>query len=85
MRVVRLRNEEDRDSMERPEAMESGSILMSGISEAGIMVAIDILESGRRSQTPPAEYLISDSSTRVVNFIASTIHQHGYWRGLRKK
>jgi len=74
-----------RDSMERPEAMESGSILMSGITTAGIMEAISIIESGPRSQTQPKEYLIPDSSTRVVNFIASTVHQHGYWSGLRKR
>jgi UDP-N-acetylglucosamine 2-epimerase (non-hydrolysing) len=74
-----------RDSMERPEAMESGSILMSGITTEGIMEAISIIESGPRSRTQPQEYLIPDSSTRVVNFIASTVHQHGYWNGLRKR
>jgi UDP-N-acetylglucosamine 2-epimerase (non-hydrolysing) len=70
--------------MERPEALEAGSILMSGISEAGIMEAIEIIESGPTSMSPPAEYLIPDSSTRVVNFIASTVHQHAFWNGLRK-
>jgi UDP-N-acetyl-L-fucosamine synthase len=73
-----------RDSMERPEALEAGSILMSGISEAGIIEAIEIVESGRTSMSPPPEYLIPDSSTRVVNFIASTVHQHAFWNGLRK-
>ena len=74
-----------RDSMERPEALEAGSILMSGISSAGIMEAIDILESGVISKSAPSEYLIPDSSTRVVNFIASTVHQHSFWSGLRKE
>jgi UDP-N-acetyl-L-fucosamine synthase len=73
-----------RNSMERPEALEAGSILMSGISSAGIMEAILILESGVISNSPPSEYLIPDSSTRVVNFIASTVHQHSFWTGLRK-
>jgi UDP-N-acetylglucosamine 2-epimerase (non-hydrolysing) len=73
-----------RDSMERPEALEAGSILMSGISESGIMEAIYVLESGKASKSVPIEYLISDSSTRVVNFIASTIHQHSFWSGMRK-
>ena len=73
-----------RDSMERPEALEAGSILMSGISESGIMEAIAVLESGRPSKSAPPEYLIPDSSTRVVNFIASTVHQHSFWSGLRK-
>jgi UDP-N-acetylglucosamine 2-epimerase (non-hydrolysing) len=73
-----------RDSMERPEALEAGSILMSGISSAGVMEAILTLESGVISKSAPSEYLIPDSSTRVVNFIASTVHQHSFWTGLRK-
>ena len=73
-----------RDSMERPEALEAGSILMSGISETGIIEAIEILEGGAVSKSAPPDYLIPDTSTRVVNFIASTIHQHGFWSGLRK-
>lgn len=73
-----------RDSMERPEALEAGTILLSGISEAGIMKAIDILESGSISRSAPSEYLIPDSSTRVVNFMASTVDQHGFWSGLRQ-
>jgi UDP-N-acetylglucosamine 2-epimerase len=73
-----------RDSMERPEALEAGSVLMSGISEAGIMKAIDILESGLKSRSVPPEYLIPDSSTRVVNFMSSTVYQHSFWSGLRQ-
>lgn len=72
-----------RDSMERPEALESGSILMSGITKEGIIEAISILESGAASHSHPPEYLISDTSTRVTNFISSTIHQHSFWNGLR--
>ena len=73
-----------RDSMERPEALESGSIILSGISSEGILEAIEVLESGPASQIPPHEYLIPDTSTRVVNFIISTIHKHHFWSGLRK-
>jgi UDP-N-acetyl-L-fucosamine synthase len=72
-----------RDSMERPEALESGCIVMSGITKEGILESISIIESGSSSQTPPHEYLIADTSTRVTNFIASTVHQHGFWNGLR--
>ena len=72
-----------RDSMERPEALESGSVLLSGISKEGIIEAISIIESGTASHTHPHEYLIPDTSTRVTNFISSTIHQHSFWNGLR--
>jgi UDP-N-acetylglucosamine 2-epimerase (non-hydrolysing) len=72
-----------RDSMERPEALESGCVIMSGITSEGILESISIIESGPSSQVPPHEYLISDTSTRVTNFISSTVHQHGFWNGLR--
>lgn len=74
-----------RDSMERPEALESGSILLSGITPAGVMEAISIIEMMPKSRTQPQEYLIPDCSTRVVNYISSTVHQHHYWSGLRKR
>lgn len=72
-----------RDSMERHEALESGSVLMSGISKEGIIDAIAVIESGKTSRIHPNEYLIPDTSTRVTNFISSTIHQHSFWNGLR--
>ena len=72
-----------RDSMERPEALEAGSIIMSGIDKLGVLKSIEVIESGSVSESPPDEYLISDSSTRVVNFLASTIFQHKFWSGLR--
>jgi UDP-N-acetylglucosamine 2-epimerase len=72
-----------RDSMERPEALESGSIIMSGLNRVGILKSIDVLESGPTSKSPPYEYLIPDTSTRVINFITSTIYQHKFWNGLR--
>ena len=74
-----------RDSMERPEALETGSIILSGLSQKGIIDSIRVIESGSTSKTPPSEYMIPDTSTRVINFISSTIHQHSFWSGLRKQ
>jgi UDP-N-acetylglucosamine 2-epimerase (non-hydrolysing) len=74
-----------RDSLERPEALEAGSIILSGITRKGILEAITILENSAPSQRAPQEYLIPDSSTRVLRFIASTVHQHNFWSGLRSK
>lgn len=72
-----------RDSMERPEALESGSIVMSGIKKQGVLKSIEVIESGPVSKFPPREYLFPDTSTRVVNFITSTIFAHKFWSGLR--
>jgi UDP-N-acetylglucosamine 2-epimerase len=74
-----------RDSMERPEALESGSIIMSGINRVGVLKSIEVIESGPVSISPPPEYLIPDTSTRVLNFITSTIYQHKFWSGLRNQ
>jgi UDP-N-acetylglucosamine 2-epimerase (non-hydrolysing) len=71
--------------MERPEALESGSIIMSGINKVGILKSIEVTESGPASISPPSEYLIADTSTRVLNFVTSTIYQHKFWSGLRNK
>ena len=72
-----------RDSMERPEALESGSIVMSGIKKQSVLKSIEVIESGPVSKSPPREYLFPDTSTRVVNFITSTIFAHKFWSGLR--
>ena len=72
-----------RDSMERPEALETGSVIMSGISIKGISEAVRILLNLPSSASIPDEYLVTDTSTRVVNFIASTIHSHNFRIGLR--
>jgi UDP-N-acetylglucosamine 2-epimerase (non-hydrolysing) len=73
-----------RNSMERPEALEAGSIILSGISSQGVLKAVEVIESGKTSKSPPLDYLIPDTSTRVINFITSTIFQHHYWSGIRK-
>ena len=74
-----------RDSMERPEALESASIVLAGIEANGIIRAISITESDSSKPCPPAEYLIENTTERVVKFIASTIQQHGFWSGIRSK
>jgi UDP-N-acetylglucosamine 2-epimerase (non-hydrolysing) len=73
-----------RDSMERPEALEAGSIVMAGIESNHILQAIELVESSLRSVSIPEEYRIQDTSTRVINFLFSTIHRHQFWNGLRK-
>ena len=72
-----------RDSMERPEALEAGSIIMCGIETDQVMEAIRIVESSEPASVPPVEYQFLDVSTRIVNVLVSTVHQHQFWNGLR--
>jgi len=71
-----------RDSMERPEALESGSILMSGTNPKNILQAIDLVLQHEETSNPPVEYQITDTSNRVINFIISTVYQHHFWNSL---
>jgi UDP-N-acetylglucosamine 2-epimerase (non-hydrolysing) len=73
-----------RDSMERPEALEAGTIVMSGIEPERVIEAITLVESEGFGSISPIEYRIPDTSTRVVNFLISTVHQYNFWNGIRK-
>lgn len=71
-----------RDSMERPEALEAGSILMCGLRQDHVIEAIEILESSKPVINHPEEYSYLDVSTRITNVLVSTVHQHKFWNGL---
>jgi UDP-N-acetylglucosamine 2-epimerase (non-hydrolysing) len=79
-----------RDSMERPEALEFGGIVMTGLNAANVIEGIrSVTEDGSSakgapSQSLPAGYEVTDCSTRVVRFMLSTISRHHEWAGIRK-
>ena len=74
-----------RDSMERPEALDTGSIIMTGLRKdevlAGIEMAISLPIDFENSL--PLGYEVSDFSNRVTRFILSTVWRHHEWAGLR--
>jgi UDP-N-acetylglucosamine 2-epimerase (non-hydrolysing) len=74
-----------RESIERPESLDSGSIVMTGLDPAGLVEAITVaVEQAATEGVPcPADYRITDSSRRVVNFILSTVRRHHEWAGVR--
>jgi UDP-N-acetylglucosamine 2-epimerase (non-hydrolysing) len=75
-----------RDSMERPEALDSGSIIMTGLRKDEVLAGINAVIFQRKSyeNTMPPGYEVSDFSKRVVNFILSTVWRHHEWAGLRE-
>jgi UDP-N-acetylglucosamine 2-epimerase (non-hydrolysing) len=73
-----------RDSMERPEALEAGSLVMAGIHSEKVLEAIQIVESSSKPSPSPSEYKFTDVSIRIVNFLLSTVHKHESWNGIRK-
>jgi len=74
-----------RDSMERPEALEAGTIVMSGIEASNVLQSIEIVLNSTHQLEIPSEYLIKDSSSRVLNFLISTVHQHKFWNALHSE
>ena len=72
-----------RDSMERPEALETGSVIMSGLGFQSISEAIFLTETSTMEPNSPTEYNILDSSERTARFIISTLGRHDFWSGRR--
>jgi UDP-N-acetylglucosamine 2-epimerase (non-hydrolysing) len=73
-----------RESIERPEALDSGSIMMTGLNADDVELAVTIsMNDGPVISSMPVGYEIRDTSDRVVRFIVSTASRHHAWAGLR--
>ncbi len=73
-----------RDSIERPEALDSGSIIMTGLNADDVVRGVALaIADGPVTSSHPAGYEIADTSNRVVRFIASTAGRHAQWAGIR--
>lgn len=75
-----------RDSIERPEALDTSSIIMVGVTEDRILegVGVAIASHTNAHGVLPAGYEVTNTSQRVVSFILSTVHQHAAWSGLNR-
>lgn len=64
-----------RDSMERQEALDSGIVLMSGLSPESLVRCVQEVTSFANA-TVVSDYVSEDFSTRVIRYIFSTIHRN---------
>lgn len=77
-----------RDAIERPEAIDTGAIITTGLIPRDVVDSVRITVSQFESDGPvtaPSDYLIPDSSRRVVNFIRSHAATHFLRKGIRKE
>lgn len=77
-----------RDSIERPEAVEAGTIVTTGLDAGVVLDAIDLVVSQYRQGTTypvPAGYDIQNCSQLVVSLIRSTAHVVHTWEGVRRR
>lgn len=73
-----------REAMERPEAMDAGTIILTGLDPATISAAVDLAVAQRdrgASRPIPAEYAIPNTAERVVRLIVGTARLAPRWRG----
>jgi UDP-N-acetylglucosamine 2-epimerase (non-hydrolysing) len=74
-----------RDSMERPEALDSGAIVMTGLGLDNVLAGLNsVIDRATSNQCLPAGYEVLNFSERVVKFLLSTIERHHEWAGIRR-
>ncbi|MFG1871666.1 non-hydrolyzing UDP-N-acetylglucosamine 2-epimerase [Micromonospora arborensis] len=75
-----------RESIERPEALDAGGIVMTGLDPDGVLEAIRVVvDQVAADGVPcPVDYQVPDTSRRVVDFILSTVRRHHDWAGIRR-
>lgn len=77
-----------RDSIERPEALDTGAIMMTGLNAQDVVAAVRVTMDSAHERNgvghlTPDDYLIDNTSERTVKFIMSTASQHHNWAGVR--
>jgi UDP-N-acetylglucosamine 2-epimerase (non-hydrolysing) len=74
-----------RNSSERPEAMDSGHIVLTGLDPSTILRAVALATASAdfdRTQPIPREYEVTNTSTRVVKLILGTAGLSHLWDGI---
>ena len=79
-----------RDAIERPEGIDVGCIIMTGLDSDTILGSIDAITQGFAEREAadglhpvPADYCIANTAERVVNLILGTARLSNQWDGIR--
>jgi len=75
-----------REAIERPEAMDAGSIIMTGLDVETVLSSIAIAMDKRWGMVDmqmPAEYMVVNCSQRVMNIIVGTAKLSNGWWGIQ--
>lgn len=79
-----------RDAIERPEAMDTGNVVVTGLGSDTIIQAVDLVTHFHRDRHArggrcllPGDYAIANTSERVVKLIAGTARLSNSWDGIR--
>jgi UDP-N-acetylglucosamine 2-epimerase len=73
-----------RDSIERPESLDSGSMVLAGLEPASVLESVALACSAwPHTAQIPSGYENSNFSLRVLGFMISTARKHKLWLGIR--
>jgi UDP-N-acetyl-L-fucosamine synthase len=74
-----------RNAIERPEAMDTGTIIVAGLHRENILEAVRatlaMYDAGQIPEVP-ADYCVNNTSQRVLNLILGTARLHAEWSNL---
>ena len=76
-----------RNSMERPEAMDSGSIILAGHEKKVILKSLKLTLDQFKTETgssTPTEYKIQNTSWRILKLILGTAKLSNKWSGIEE-
>ena len=77
-----------RRSMERPEAIDSGTIILTGFDRETVLSSIELVIGEHEScsyRHIPDEYRVENTSMRVLKIIMGTARLSNYWHGILPK
>lgn len=70
-----------RDSMERPEGLDTGSVILAGVERSSVTPAV-LATLSTPTAASPADYRPTDTSARVVRLLLGLTARHQNWSGL---
>jgi len=78
-----------RDAIERPEGLDVGCIVITGVNRAAIVNGVALAtrlfaERGSGANPVPADYRITNTSERVAALLLGTAHLSNDWDGIRR-
>ena len=76
-----------RNAIERPEALDTGNIILTGLNPDTILQAINIVTKEKvslRKHPIPTDYQVENVSQRVVKLIIGTAKLSHIWDGIRR-
>ena len=76
-----------REAIERPEAIDTGSIIMTGLNADVVLTSVKYVMDKRGEdavRVPPHEYEVASCAERVVKLILGTAKLSNQWWGIRE-